>query len=88
MKIKMNQEGCILIPKEVRQYLNINADDILNLSISTDKLVIRKQIESCIFCGAAANLVKIGEYAVCLGCIKRLEQAKVGDCFYPIKSFE
>jgi transcriptional pleiotropic regulator of transition state genes len=82
---KVDELGRIVLPIEYRDALNIQEKDELEISLKTDEITIRKPILGCHFCGAAVNLVQIGNECVCKLCIERLHNARVGEVLYPKK---
>lgn len=83
MMRKMDELGRIVLPVEYRDALNIHEKDELEISLKADEITIRKPILGCHFCGAAVDLVRIGNKCVCRPCIERLYHAKVGEVLYP-----
>jgi transcriptional pleiotropic regulator of transition state genes len=82
---KIDELGRIVLPAEYRQALGIREKDSLELALEPDKITIRKPELGCHFCGAAVNLIHIGDEYVCKACIERLHEAKDGAVLYPIK---
>lgn len=85
MRIKMNSQGRITLPGIIREYLELEEQDELQVELAYQEIVIRKAVDGCIICNAASGLVRIGEYFICERCIKRLAEAKPGDFLYSVK---
>lgn len=47
-----------------------------------DNLELQENINSCVFCKSAINLVCKNNIYVCTECIEKLKNAKSGDYFY------
>lgn len=84
MVIKIEEGGKISIPQEYLKELRLNNSDEVKVFIRDREIVIRRLILGCVFCDAAANLVRIGRYCVCRSCIEKLYNAKNDDYFYPV----
>lgn len=48
---KVDELGRVVIPKEIRDMLNIVEKDLMEIFIDGDSIILRKYEESCIFCG-------------------------------------
>lgn len=86
MTRKVDELGRIVLPIEYRQSLNISEKDELEITLDSDKIIIRKPIAGCCFCQSTVNLVQIGRDHVCRECIQRLHDAKDGDVLIPAKA--
>ena len=53
----VDELGRIVLRKEIRTELDIKESDVLNLCVVDDKIIIKKSVPDCIFCGAVKNLV-------------------------------
>ncbi|MDK2967672.1 AbrB/MazE/SpoVT family DNA-binding domain-containing protein [Lacrimispora sp.] len=85
MTRKVDELGCIVLPIEYRQTLNISEKDELEITLDFDKITIRKPIMGCHFCQSAVALVRIGRECVCRECIQRLQNATDGEVLFPTK---
>ena len=83
---KVDQRGRITIPAAVMQALAIKAKDEIEIRLSSDKMILKRVIRSCVFCNATENLVKIGDAHVCRSCIDRLHNTKDDDVLYSVKT--
>ncbi len=79
---KVDETGRIALPAEYLKALHIRAKDALEINVDADRIVIKKVVVGCRFCGAAAKLVKIGNECVCRSCIERLQNASEGEMLY------
>lgn len=64
--------GRIVIPMEIRDTFDIKSKDCVEIFVQGDKIILKKHVESCIFCSSEENLTTFGEKVVCKSCIKRL----------------
>lgn len=70
---KLNDNGRIVIPMEMRKKLNIDAEDS-EVEIFTDEkgIYIRKYESSCKLCGSTENIQLIGDNKICRRCIEKI----------------
>ncbi len=68
----VDELGRIVLRKEIRTELDIKESDVLNLCVVDDKIIIKKSVPDCIFCGAVKNLVLKNYKYICKDCIKEL----------------
>jgi AbrB family looped-hinge helix DNA binding protein len=69
---KLDKCGRIVIPKEYRKALSIKNNSEVEIVLKANELSIKRPVLNCVFCNAAADLVKIGNLFVCRSCIKRI----------------
>ncbi len=72
---KIDELGRIVIPKSVRETLDIPTDTPLEIFTDEDRIVIQKYQPSCIFCDSADNIVFFNKKRVCENCIKKLKES-------------
>ena len=73
--IRKVDELCrVVIPKEIRDMLNIVEKDLMEIFIDGDSIILRKYEESCIFCGNKKNLVTYKNKLICNKCIKTINK--------------
>ena len=70
---KVDELGRIVLPKELRNTLNINEKDPLEIYVDEDnKIVLKKNDPACIFCGGMNGIVSYRGYNVCRDCQEKL----------------
>jgi len=70
---KVDELGRIVLPKELRNTLNINEKDPLEIYVDEDnKIVLKKYEPACIFCGGMNGIVSYRGYNVCRDCQEKL----------------
>lgn len=69
---KVDELGRIVIPKEIRNILNIDRKDPLEIFTSGDAIVLRKYEPFCTFCGSSENVVTLYDKNVCAECVSKL----------------
>lgn len=61
--------GRIVVPKELRDCLNINIGDRLEVLLNGSDIVLRKYSNGCQCCGEAENLIEYKGLRICKDCI-------------------
>ncbi len=64
--------GRIVIPKVLRQTLDISKGDSLELFVEDGNIVLRKYQPACIICGTAKNITTFKGKNFCPDCIKEM----------------
>ena len=70
---EIDKLGRIVISKDIRKHLNINAGDVLQINAEGDTIVIRKAEKKCLFCNSDENLVELDGKSVCRSCVEKLQ---------------
>jgi transcriptional pleiotropic regulator of transition state genes len=68
--------GRIVLPKELRNTLDINARDGLEIFLDDGTIILKKYMPSCVFCGSTEDLVNYKGKKVCKNCIVALSQLR------------
>ena len=69
---KIDDLGRVVVPKEIREALDIRLNETVKFDVEGDKIVITKADQTCIFCGKSENLKSYKGKTVCADCIKNL----------------
>lgn len=80
--MRLDKDGRITLPKSAVDFMDIDENTELSLSVEKDKIVIKRKYSECIFCGCPINLIGIKEYYVCEKCKDKLSKVKTGDRIY------
>ena len=64
--------GRLVIPIEYRNMLGIENGDPVEILAEKDRIIIRRYMQSCIFCHNTKNLVELEGKPVCPECAARL----------------
>lgn len=70
---EIDKAGRIVISKDIRNHLNINAGDILHIEADDKTIFIRKAEAACIFCNSLENLSEFEGKHVCKECLEKLK---------------
>ena len=64
--------GRIVSPMEIRENLDINPKDLLDISVHGSQIVLTKHGNSCIFCNNTDDLVIFEDKKICKSCLEKL----------------
>ncbi len=70
---RVDELGRIVIPKGMRNVMDIKTEDEVILTMGEDEIVIRKVNPSCVFCGTDEGLVSMNGREICAECLSRLK---------------
>ena len=74
---KIDDLGRIVLPKELRQTMNIRRKDPMEIYVEDDGTIILKKYEpACIFCGNAEDVLEFQGKIVCRECLENITKAK------------
>lgn len=68
----IDELGRVVVPKELRRKLGIANTDPVEIFCEEDKIIIKKYVPVCHFCGSSEGLVEYREKRICSECIKDL----------------
>ncbi len=69
---RVDELGRIVLPIELRRTLDIAEKDELEIFVDGSVIMLKKYEPSCVFCGAARDVVPFGGKNVCRDCVQRL----------------
>lgn len=75
---RVDELGRIVIPIEMRKVMDINERD--SLEIYTDecnRIILKKYIPGCIFCGNAEDLIQVKGNKICTTCQKDIIESGI-----------
>lgn len=70
---EIDKAGRIVISKDIRKHLNINAGDILHIEADDNCIFIRKAESKCVFCNSLENLKEFHGKHICSSCLEKLK---------------
>ena len=71
---RLDELGRIVIPKEMRDKLDISVGTPLEIHVEGDTIVIRKDIDTCVFCGDSTDITEFKGKNICAACHRELLQ--------------
>ncbi len=70
----VDELGRIVLPKSMRQNLEISERDQLEIYTEGDRIILRKHQPSCVFCEGSENVVIFNGKRVCAACLEELKR--------------
>lgn len=71
---KMDNLGRVVIPREIRQVLELQGGDDVEMQLENGALVLRKFDHSCVFCGGGPDLVTYKGKNICGDCLRKIRK--------------
>ena len=71
---ELDKLGRIVIPKSIRKALDIEVNDKLEVFSEGDRIIVKKYVPFCIFCGSDSELKEYGEKKICSECLSKLKE--------------
>lgn len=68
MTRKVDELGRIVLPKELRTSLGIDAGDALGIFVDGENVILNKYEPCCIFCGEASGVLNFKSKNICEKC--------------------
>ena len=70
---QIDELGRFVLPVEIRRSLNINLKDYLEIYTEQDRIILKKYVPSCIFCGSDQDVILFNEKRLCRNCLDGLK---------------
>lgn len=74
---KIDDLGRMVIPIELRETMNIDKKDPMEIYVDGDKIILKKYEPACIFCGNADDTIDFKGRTICNDCLDNMQ--KVSD---------
>ena len=71
---KVDELGRIVLPISIRQTMDINEKDPLEIFTDENRIILQKYHPACEFCNDVDNIVYFGEKRICRSCIESLKK--------------
>ena len=71
---KLDPLGRIVIPKELRDTLEIKHEDPVEIFVDGQDIILRKYEPFCVFCGETGEIVNFEGKKLCKKCIKKISK--------------
>ena len=68
----VDELGRLVVPKEMRKALDIKDNDPVEITMEGDRIILRKRVSCCVFCGAENDLVVFKGKKVCKLCLEEI----------------
>lgn len=76
---KIDELGRIVLPIELRNKMDINTKDSVEIFVDNDKIILKKYQPCCVFCGNADNVTMFKGKLVCRDCIEEMTHESAND---------
>lgn len=73
---QIDEMGRFVLPKELRNSLDIKFKDPLVIYTENDMIILKKYAPSCTFCGSEDNTISFNGKLVCKTCIEKINKIK------------
>lgn len=73
---EIDQLGRFVIPKEIRNTLDIKSYDPLEIYIEGERIILKKYAPACIFCSELDNVTTYKGKLICQDCLAELTSLK------------
>ena len=70
----VDELGRFVLPKELRNVLQIKPGDPLEVYVEEDMVILKKYQPTCVFCGSGEDLVDFSNKKVCRTCISAMNE--------------
>lgn len=71
---KIDEVGRIVLPKDIRNKLDLHINEVIKIDVEDNKIVITKAEQTCAFCGTTDNLESFRGKNICTKCIRELNK--------------
>lgn len=71
---KVDKLGRIVVPVRVRKTFDLNEESPLEMFVDEDKIVLKKYLPQCSFCGSTENLSEFKGSYICRNCIDEINK--------------
>ncbi len=71
---KVDELGRIVLPIELRRTLDIAERDALEIYVDEDRIILKKYLPACLFCGNAKDIVDYKGKNICPDCLKAIKE--------------
>jgi transcriptional pleiotropic regulator of transition state genes len=72
MTRKVDDLGRVVLPAEIRRTFGIGEGDLVDIAVQDDRIILRRVVDTCVFCGTDIDLAAFRGKQVCRVCRKSL----------------
>ena len=72
----VDELGRIVLPKKMRENLDIDIRDKVELFVEGDRIILQKYVPTCIFCDADHDIVIFNGKRLCMNCLESIKNMK------------
>ncbi len=70
---KIDELGRLVLPAEIRASLGLQAKDAIEIYTENDRIVLKKYLPGCIFCGSMEGIKIFADQRICSECLNKLK---------------
>ena len=70
---KIDELGRVVLPISIREELELKSKDAVEIFIDGDRIVLKKYVPSCIFCGESDGVFFFKEKRICQKCFQAIK---------------
>ncbi len=71
---KIDELGRIVIPAEIRQNMDLQVKDTMEIFTDENRIILQKYHPACLFCSNADDIVFFEEKRICRACLEKLKK--------------
>ncbi len=71
---KIDELGRIVIPAEIRQNMDLQIKDSMEIFTEENRIILQKYQPCCLFCRNADNVVYFNDKRICRSCLEKLKE--------------
>ena len=72
---RVDEMGRVVIPKKLRDSLNLQSEDSIEIFVEEDKIVLQKYEPGCLFCDSTESTIEYMGKQICLDCLKEMDNS-------------
>ncbi len=61
------------MPKSIREEFEMNEKDPVEIYTDEDKIILKKYLPACIFCGNAEDVIYFNDKRICQKCLQEIK---------------
>lgn len=71
---RIDELGRIVLPIELRNKMDIKTKDSIEIFVDEDKIILKKYMPACLFCGSADEVITYEGKLICKHCIDEIQK--------------
>ncbi len=71
---RIDELGRIVLPIELRNKMDIKNKDSIEIFVEEDKIILKKYVPACLFCGNADDVIYYKNKLVCKHCLEEMRR--------------
>ena len=72
MSRQIDELGRMVIPKEIRDALDITPKDSMEIYIEGESIILKKAGNCCVFCGKRTDFTSFSDKPICADCVEKI----------------